>query len=305
MLRAVSQARRWPVPPGPAKRFLSHLLTYPLTLAAGLTEARIGVHGAEEPGGRRAVSGGGRRPLSVVCVGARAEGSLPQGLWREALFALPGVSHLNLYLMGPEVVIPSRQQLDSMISRSYSTAPATGVTHFDHHGLPNLALSHGSRTLEVTWIRAMIERRDAHTKTGTTATIGKETFRFVEEARRHVAGVEEALESADAFVLFNPGLGHPHLLEGWAGAVELLLQSGVPVILTGHSEQDLDRDVRQLISIGERCCTGWSEGRGKRMFPRRNAFSSLRRTEDPLAAPGAELVSPNWGILVLDAISTT
>lgn len=304
------QARRWTAPPGPAKRFLSHILTYPLTLAAGLEEAGIaswggGTRAAEEAAPRVPATEPPRRPLSVVCIGARAEGSLPPSLWLEALFALPGVSHLDLHLVGPEVAVPPRQLLEEAAIKHKAPSPNPSGTVSAKGGSdrPKLNLSLGSRTLAITWTRALVggeAQRSCHPEErgrdeGATTS--------AQEASAEAAGIDETLAGADAYVLFNPGLGHPHLVRGWEPATELILRRSKPVILTGNNGQDLDRDVRQLGSVGERCCAGWKGGRGKRLSLKRNAFGSLRRTEDPLAAPGTELVSPNWGILVLRAPS--
>lgn len=118
------------------------------------------------------------------------------------------------------------------------------------------------------------------------------------------------MAGADAFVLFNPGLGHPHLREGWAGALERLLDTGKPIIVSCHSEADLERDARLLREAGavrcrcrRRCpdqaAAAWG-GKGDDVFPRKNAFRSLMPSEDPLSATGQEeLVSCNWGVVVV------
>lgn len=128
-------------------------------------------------------------------------------------------------------------------------------------------------------------------------------------AEADVETAERAVENADAFVLFNPGLGHPHLREGWAGALERLLATGKPIIVSCHSRKDLERDARVLREVGaSRCCPGRAAtalegGDGDVVFPRENAFRSLMASEDPLSAPGAEeLVSCNWGILVVRGV---
>ncbi|CAN0094638.1 unnamed protein product, partial [Sphacelaria rigidula] len=229
-----TQARRWSYPPDtPARRFLSHILTYPLTLAAGLEEA--------------AASQQDR--LSVVCIGARAEGSLPPTLWLETLIALPEVRHLDLYLLGPEVAVPLRlptvvgsRSGDSTDSRAPGARDGTSAR-------VNLNLS-GERTVDITWIRATLgapapgdqdrQRGEAKRETaGSAASPGSSTVgrRPAEEE-----AVEKAVRGADAFVLFNPGLGHPHLRQGWEPAAKRLLASGVPMIITCHSPKDLRRD---------------------------------------------------------------
>lgn len=50
----------------------------------------------------------------------------------------------------------------------------------------------------------------------------------------------------DAFVLYNPGVGHPHLRESWRPTMETVLASRKPVLLTSFSVEDQQRDVAAL-----------------------------------------------------------
>ena len=47
-------------------------------------------------------------------------------------------------------------------------------------------------------------------------------------------------------MLFNPGVGHPNLAEGWVPALEAIKASGRPLLVTGHSEMDSRRDLTAL-----------------------------------------------------------
>ena len=44
------------------------------------------------------------------------------------------------------------------------------------------------------------------------------------------------------FALFNPGLGHPHLIKQWGPTLKFLLGTGRPLLLTAHSTIDAERD---------------------------------------------------------------
>ena len=66
-------------------RHLTSVLGYPLTLAYSLAQI------SESYIGRR---------ITVACVGARAEASIPTTLWREAAMAL-GVEKLTIIMVGP------------------------------------------------------------------------------------------------------------------------------------------------------------------------------------------------------------
>ncbi|CAM9128906.1 unnamed protein product, partial [Scytosiphon promiscuus] len=275
------QARRWHHPEGPARRFLSHLLTFPLTLAAGLHAAGLGSasstavstapttsqSGADPPraaegsgggGGDSSNSSSGRR-LAVVCLGARAESSMPPAFWRETLFVLPGVSHLTLHLIGPELSLPaglapSRQRHptqetdgDGIGTKARRSPPPTTST----------AISVGSRTADIRWTRALLggtagaQVAGGEGGAGDGSGVGKGSgVGASSEPAAAAVVVDEAVARADAFVLFNPGLGHPHLREGWDGALKRLLATGKPIVVSCHSRKDLDRDASLLREAG-------------------------------------------------------
>eukprot|EP00903_Cladosiphon_okamuranus_P008634 g8280.t1 len=315
-------SRQWHHPGGPARRFLSHLLTYPLTLASGVREAGVeGVPAPMAPSAQKGhVSPGGlgesdrsdsdgtcdsdkSSALAVVCLGARAESTMPPSFWLETLFALPGFSRISLHLIGPELGVPPGVAAGRGEGAT-TTARGDESGRERRAGLSSTAthatvLSIGERTLEVGWTRAML---------GRAAAAGEEGQRVVGAAAGETAAAERAVADADAFVLFNPGLGHPHLREGWAEALERLLDTGKPIIVSCHSEKDLERDARLLREAGAvRCCTeqatAAAAGGGGDIFPRKNAFRSLMASEDPLSAPGQEeLVSCNWGVVLVRAI---
>lgn len=252
--------------------------------------------------------GGGT--LAVVCLGARAESTMPPSFWGETVFALPGVSHLSLHLVGPELSVPpgvaagqgARPTAGGDGGRGRSASFSSTATHAT-------ALSVGGRTVEVRWTRAMLGRVAAAGEAELRA--GDSSEPAAAATATATAAAEKAVVDADAFVLFNPGLGHPHLREGWAGALERLLDTGKPIVVSSHSEKDLERDALLLREVGAvRCCRprracpdqaiasgGGADGE---ILPRKNAFRSLMVSEDPLSAPGhEELVSCNWGIVVV------
>ena len=66
----------------------------------------------------------------------------------------------------------------------------------------------------------------------------------VKAGRRELTKAD--LDEADAVVLFNPGVGHPNLAEGWVPALEAIRASGRPLLVTGHSEMDSRRDLTAL-----------------------------------------------------------
>lgn len=91
----------------------------------------------------------------------------------------------------------------------------------------------------------------------------------------------------DCFVLFHPGLGHPASSHEWEETLPMLLETKVPIICTGYTQWDMDRDRR------------WVEEKvGGEMDlllePGENFFRSLRwdlNDNDP-----ADVSCGNWGV---------
>lgn len=85
----------------------------------------------------------------------------------------------------------------------------------------------------------------------------------------------------DGFVLYNPGLGHKHLKQGWLPTLEYLLSTQKPILITAHSERDAERDAQLL-----------QEVTGNPIEYQPNAFASRITYEDPLSQDSSQ-VSPN------------
>lgn len=91
----------------------------------------------------------------------------------------------------------------------------------------------------------------------------------------------------DCFVLFHPGLGHPGSSEEWAATLPRLLETKVPVLVTGYTEGDLDRDVDW---VKEKCSGEFD----MLLKPGENRFKSLRW--DINDADPTDLSQGNWGV---------
>lgn len=87
----------------------------------------------------------------------------------------------------------------------------------------------------------------------------------------------------DGLILFNPGLGHPHLKSSWARTLEDIFNDNLkrnPVFITAHSETDRVRDMTLLAEhIG-----------GSGIEYRINPFLSQMKTQDPFSS---EIVQAN------------
>jgi splicing suppressor protein 51 len=91
----------------------------------------------------------------------------------------------------------------------------------------------------------------------------------------------------DCFMLFHPGLGHPASSHEWEETIPLLLETKVPIISTGYTQFDMERDVE------------WVNKTSKGEFdvllePGENTFRSLRwdlNDMDP-----QDVSCGNWGV---------
>jgi len=91
----------------------------------------------------------------------------------------------------------------------------------------------------------------------------------------------------DCFVLFHPGLGHPASSAEWAETIPMLLETKVPVIVTGYSEWDMQRDVEWVSNLvgGEMDIL---------LKPGENRFRSLRWDLNDLEP--CDVSAGNWGV---------
>ena len=91
----------------------------------------------------------------------------------------------------------------------------------------------------------------------------------------------------DCFVLFHPGLGHPASSREWEETLPQLLETKVPIICTGYTEWDMDRDRK------------WVEEKvggevDLLMEPGENRFRSLRWDLNDLDP--SDISCGNWGV---------
>ncbi|CAB9513966.1 MSS51 mitochondrial translational activator homolog (Saccharomyces cerevisiae) [Seminavis robusta] len=98
----------------------------------------------------------------------------------------------------------------------------------------------------------------------------------------------------NAFVLFNPGLGHEHLKEGWRPTLQYLLQQHTqhraPILLTFHSQLDAQRDCTLLLQEEHHLPELASNAL-------QNPFASHITYEDPFDR--SHMVQPNHSMIML------
>lgn len=225
-----------------AHRTLSATLTFPLTLSYGLRR----VFSSHEEK---------KEKVRVLCLGARAESSLPRVWWDQCLASSAGVvgKSLSIGFLGPHL-----------------------QTHRPPRPAPALRGGGGSG-------RSSGRSLDIHHVEG-----GAGLFHEHPEWQR-------LLLHTDVFVLFNPGLGATQALtDSWAPTLRLLFMSRKPVLATAHSAHDLQRDLACLERLtAEEDEQDIGEPMVRIFAPHRNPFASSRRTCDDKEAPEAQVVTTN------------
>ncbi|KAM5351362.1 hypothetical protein ACJ41O_004085 [Fusarium nematophilum] len=254
-------------------RQITRLLTYPVTIGSVLHE--LSPYSIKEGGERLTAEGlksfsalrynlhppkSGRGyginqlrpeppPVRLFILGARAESSLPRPAWVQLAHMFPE-SRLHLIFVGPE----------SMANRD------------DEFPLPERTPSNpfGAVIEDRVWYKMKIS-----TIVDYYHTIHK---------TQHFAPYDPYF---DCFVLFHPGLGHPASSHEWEETLPLLLETKVPIISTGYTQFDMERDVE------------WVNKKSNGEFdillkPGENIFRSLRwdlNDMDP-----QDVSCGNWGV---------
>ncbi|KAI4138410.1 MAG: hypothetical protein L6R39_006805 [Caloplaca ligustica] len=255
-----------------AMRQVTRILTYPVTIASILHEE--GPYGIRE-GGRMTVEGlksfsalhynlhpprtgsgpgiKGLRPVPppvrIFILGARAESSLPRAAWLQLEYLFHR-TRMHLIFIGPE----------SMTNRD-AEFPLPERTAGNPFG-------------------GIVEDRISHRTKITT---------FVEYYHTmHKANYFQPFDPYfDCFVLFHPGLGHPASAHEWEETLPQLLETKVPIICTGYTEWDMQRDKQWV----EEKMAGEVD---VLLEPGENRFRSLRwdlNDFDP-----TDLSCGNWGL---------
>jgi len=91
----------------------------------------------------------------------------------------------------------------------------------------------------------------------------------------------------DLFMLFHPGLGHPASSHEWAETIPQLLETKVPILVTGYTQYDMERDIAWV----KKTVGGEMD---MLMHPGENRFRSLRWDLNDLDPQ--DISCGNWGV---------
>lgn len=331
------------------RRHASKLLTYPLTIASvlhqnsGLTLAnqRVTPAGIRSLAALRATlhvppgapdteeAGVGKPVFRIFVLGARAESSLPPGVWEQLSLLFPSVS-LHVHFVGPQVSLPELAELKrgERARADAGTAPSTAEETKPEQASPTsetpaAPASSPADTPKQSYVPNVYQpptpapiplqkrTRSSIDVYGAPSYTVPYTPQFaLTGIQAPYASVHPALADSldpytDVFFLFSPGLGFPSasgaltaagepLLQvadpaAWGGTLPLLLQTKCAVFVTGFSPTDVERDVRALAT-----CDGVAGEFDWVVTPGENAFGSEKwevADFDPRV-----MVKTNWGI---------
>ncbi|KAI9771417.1 MAG: translational activator for mitochondrial COX1 [Candelina submexicana] len=189
-------------------------------------------------------------PVRIFILGARAESSLPREVWVQLPFMFPPRAAFHLIFIGPE----------SMVNRDHEF-PLPERTPTNPFG-------------------AVVEGRINHQLKISTFV---EYYHTLHKAG-HFAPYDPYF---DCFVLFHPGLGHPASSHEWEETLPQLLETKVPILITGYTQWDMQRDLKWV----EEKMAGEVD---VLMEPGENRFRSLRWDLNDLDPQ--DISCGNWGI---------
>lgn len=187
-------------------------------------------------------------PVRLFILGARAESSLPRDAWVQLSHLFPR-SSFHLVFIGPE----------SMANRDDEFPLPERVPH-NPYG-------------------AIVERPWHSMKISTIV----DYYHNI-----HKTGYFYPYDPYfDCFVLFHPGLGHPASSHEWAETIPMLLETKAPIIVTGYTQYDMERDIEWVnkTAAGEFDLL---------LKPGENMFRSLRWDMNDMDPQ--DVSCGNWGV---------
>jgi len=197
------------------------------------------------------------------CLGARSEASLPTEYWNELLCLITAKAYIQ----------------DSSTSTMQSAVPEARSVY--------LSIDFCGPEMDA-------RRPDVRLSSNTMNSNTSLTLRWVYQGKFHDYYHHESDAPApeyDAYLLFNPGVGHPHLREEWRPTLELLVNK--TLLVTAHSDYDASRDAAVLSQCYQNAVVEYVE----------NPFACLVEFEDPFL--DGHVVRPNQRVAVVSSAGTS
>ena len=199
----------------------------------------------------------------ICCVGARAECTLPDEYWRELLIATLAIddSQVTIDFIGPDV--PAQVKSKTITLDNHFNEDTTQPSG------RQLAMNFHSSFLHEVVLKIV---------------------------RSQQIETDQIRNVWDAFVLFNPGLGHPHLAKQWLPTLKFLIRTTNPILFTAHSTIDAERDrlvLEQLLAVDR------NNGSNHSIEYEPNPYASRLEFVDPFSKEHVHIVRPNHSYFLL------
>jgi mitochondrial splicing suppressor protein 51 len=206
-----------------------------------------------------------------MILGARAESSLPPHVWDQMCLLFPS-AHFHLFFIGPQVSLPKPPGTESESKKQASHSGIAPDTE------SNTQLSAEQNKIKTSYLPNVYEPPTPapiirHKRTRSSIDLyGVPSYTVPFTPQLTITGMQTNYQDVhanfedtfdpyhDVFFLFSPGFGfpaldapeeNPDLLQiasptGWGPVLPLLLSTGCPIVVTGFSPTDVERDVRSL-----------------------------------------------------------
>lgn len=208
----------------------------------------------------------------------------PEGFWIKDLRTLRLLSSAYSYVMTLSRFLPELMDLEKMNSGEKLELHVIGAraeAMMPRYLWDELAFFHPGRHFDVKLIGNHVPVMSARKKIPTTRENENEFIRLEMINGLYHKIDSRKLEIPDAFVLYNPGVGHPNLRESWEPTLQAVLASCKPVLITSFSLEDQQRDIAALQDLVANTPVLKQHEIQFRCRAKQNSFRSLKYQVDP------------------------
>ncbi|KAG1710697.1 hypothetical protein DVH05_013424 [Phytophthora capsici] len=230
----------------------------------------------------------------------------PQECWLGDVRALRLLSSAYSYVMTvsrflPELMEPS--QVNDKKKFELHAIGARAEAMMPRYLWDELSFFHPGRQFGIKLVGDHVPVMSARKKTSTTRANENEFIQL-----DMINGLYHEIETRklgdpDAFVLYNPGIGHPRLRESWEPTVQVVLATRKPLLITSFSLEDQQRDIATLQDLVATSPVLKQHELRFRCRPKQNSFRSLKYQVDPsnVSTP----IQTNSRVMVVQLVPTT
>ncbi|RQM15826.1 hypothetical protein DD237_003029 [Peronospora effusa] len=219
----------------------------------------------------------------------------PDEQWLEDLRALRLMSSAYSYVMTLSRFLPELVDTDNRQKVELHVIGARAEAMSPRYLWDELSFFYPRKQFDIKLVGDQVPIMSARKKTPTTKE--NELIRLeMIHGLYHKIGPRN-LTTPDAFVLYNPGVGHPRLRENWKLTLQTVLASCKPLLITSFSLEDQQRDIAALQDLVASSPALKQHKLRFRCRPKQNSFCSLKYQVDP-SNVGAPILTNNRVMVV-------